>query len=116
MLQKEKAIPERIQEFVKNGGENNVELPDIPNAEVNVDEDHVYYQYNYEKDELSYVVGYEITHLDEDGALSADEIVVQIPWKEEQWTDKIFLVVSGGIVFLLMGFLCLGKFKIKKEK
>lgn len=79
MLQKEKAIPERIQEFVKNGGENNVELPDIPNAEVNVDEDHVYYQYNYEKDELSYVVGYEITHLDEDGALSADEIVVQIP-------------------------------------
>lgn len=46
MLQKEKAIPERIQEFVKNGGENNVELPDIPNAEVNVDEDHVYYQYN----------------------------------------------------------------------
>ena len=79
MLQKEKAIPERIQEFVKNGGENNVELPDIPNAEVNVDEDHVYYQFNYEKDELSYVVGYEITHLDEDGALSADEIVVQIP-------------------------------------
>lgn len=79
MLQKEKAIPKRIQEFVKNGGENNVELPDIPNAEVNVDEDHVYYQYNYEKDELSYVVGYEITHLDEDGALSADEIVVQVP-------------------------------------
>lgn len=79
MLQKEKAIPGRIQSFVRSGGENNVELPDIPNAEVNVDEDHVYYQYNYEKDELLYVVGYEITHLDEDGALSADEIVVQVP-------------------------------------
>lgn len=61
-------------------------------------------------------MGYEITHLDEDGALSTGEIVVQVPSNEEWWTDKIFLMVSGGIVFVLMGFLCLGKFKINKEK
>ena len=84
----EETLSERIRIFVENGGEN-VQLPDIPNALVEVDED---------------------------GAMSAHEIVVPVPRVEKKRTDKIFLVVSGGIVFILMGFLCLGKFKIKKEK
>ena len=111
----EETLSERIRIFVENGGEN-VQLPDIPNALVEVDEDHVFYSYDSETDELTYTVGYEVTHLDEDGAMSAHEIVVPVPRVEKKWTDKIFLVVSGGIVFILMGFLCLGKFKIKKEK
>lgn len=111
----EETISERIQAFVESGGEN-VQLPDIPNALVKVDEDQVFYSYDAGTDELTYTVGYEITHLDEDGALSTGEIVVQVPSNEEWWTDKIFLMVSGGIVFVLMGFLCLGKFKINKEK
>lgn len=109
----EETLSERIRIFVENGGEN-VQLPDIPNALVEVDEDHVFYSYDSETDELTYTVGYEVTHLDEDGAMSAHEIVVPVPRVEKKWTDKIFLVVSGGIVFILMGFLCLGKFKIKK--
>lgn len=111
----EETLSERIRIFVENGGEN-VQLPDIPNALVEVDEDHVFYSYDSETDELTYTVGYEVTHLDEDGAMSAHEIVVPVPRVEKKRTDKIFLVVSGGIVFILMGFLCLGKFKIKKEK
>lgn len=75
-----------------------------------------FYSYDAETDELTYTVGYEVTHLDEDGAMSAHDLVVPVPRVEKRWTDKIFLVVSGGIVFILMGFLCLGKFKIKKEK
>ena len=78
MLKKEKTIPKRVQAFVESGGEK-VQLPDIPNALVEVDEDHVFYSYDAETDELTYTVGYEVTHLDEDGALSADEIVVQVP-------------------------------------
>ena len=100
---------------MENGGEN-VQLPDIPNALVEMDEDHVFYSYDSETDELTYTVGYEVTHLDEDGAMSAHDLVVPVPRVEKRWTDKIFLVVSGGIVSILMGFLCLGKFKIKKEK
>lgn len=111
----EETLLERIRIFVENGGEN-VQLPDIPNALVEMDEDHVFYSYDSETDELTYTVGYEVTHLDEDGAMSAHDLVVQVPRVEKRWTDKIFLVVSGGIVFILMGFLCLGKFKIKKEK
>ena len=103
----EETLSERIRIFVENGGEN-VQLPDIPNALVEVDEDHVFYSYDSETDELTYTVGYEVTHLDEDGAMSAHEIVVPVPRVEKKWTDKIFLVVSGGIVFILMGFLCLG--------
>lgn len=78
MLKKEETIPKRVQAFVENGGEK-VQLPDIPNALVEVDEDQIFYSYDYETDELTYTVGYEVTHLDEDGALSADEIVVQVP-------------------------------------
>lgn len=111
----EETLSERIRIFVENGGEN-VQLPDIPNALVQVDEDHIFYSYDAETDELTYTVGYEVTHLDEDGAMSAHDLVVPVPRVEKRWTDKIFLVVSGGIVFILMGFLCLGKFKIKKEK
>lgn len=111
----EETISEGIQAFVESGGEN-VQLPDIPNALVEIDEDQVFYSYDAETDELTYTVGYEITHLDEDGALSTGEIVVQVPSNEEWRTDKIFLIVSGSIVFVLMGFLCLGKFKINKEK
>lgn len=111
----EENLSERIRVFVENGGEE-VQLPDIPNALVEVDEDQVFYSYDSETDELTYTVGYEVTHLDEDGAMSAHDLVVQVPRVEKKWTDKIFLVVSGGIVFILMGFLCLGKFKIKKEK
>lgn len=114
-LKKEETIPERVQAFVESGGEN-VQLPDIPNALVEIDEDQVFYSYDAETDELTYTVGYEITHLDEEGALSTGEIVVQVPSNEERWTDKIFLIVSGSIVFVLMGFLYLGKFKINKEK
>lgn len=111
----EETLSERIRIFVENGGEN-VQLPDIPNALVQVDEDHIFYSYDAETDELTYTVGYEVTHLDEDGAMSAHDLVVPVPRVEKKWTNKIFLVVSGGIVFILMGFLCLGKFKIKKEK
>ena len=100
---------------MENGGEN-VQLPDIPNALVEVDEDHVFYSYDSETDELTYTVGYEVTHLDEGGTMLAHDLVVPVPRVEKRWTDKIFLVVSGGIVLILMGFLCLGKFKIKKEK
>ena len=78
MLKKEKTILKRVQAFVESGGEK-VQLPDIPNALVEVDEDQIFYSYDYETDELTYTVGYEVTHLDEDGALSADEIVVQVP-------------------------------------
>lgn len=78
MLKKEETIPKRVQAFVESGGEK-VQLPDIPNALVEVDEDQIFYSYDYETDELTYTVGYEVTHLDEDGALSADEIVVQVP-------------------------------------
>lgn len=74
----EETLSERIRVFVESGGEQ-VQLPDIPNALVEVDEDHVFYSYDAETDELTYTVGYEVTHLDEDGALSADEIVVQVP-------------------------------------
>lgn len=111
----EETLSERIRIFVENGGEN-VQLPDIPNALVEVDEDHVFYSYDSETDELTYTVGYEVTHLDEGGTMSAHDLVVQVPRVEKKRTDKIFLVVSVGIVFILMGFLCLGKFKIKKEK
>lgn len=78
MLKKEETIPKRVQAFVESGGEK-VQLPNIPNALVEVDEDQAFYSYDYETDELTYTVGYEVTHLDEDGALSADEIVVQVP-------------------------------------
>lgn len=37
----EETLSERIRIFVENGGEN-VQLPDIPNALVEVDEDHVF--------------------------------------------------------------------------
>ena len=111
----EETLSERIRIFVENGGEN-VQLPDIPNALVEVDEDHIFYSYDSETDELTYTVGYEVTHLDEGGTMLAHDLVVPVPRVEKRWTDKIFLVVSGGIVFILMGFLCLGKFKIKKEK
>lgn len=74
----EETLSERIRVFVESGGEQ-VQLPDIPNALVEVDEDHVFYSYDYETDELTYTVGYEVTHLDEDGAMSAHEIVVQVP-------------------------------------
>lgn len=79
MMSKEDTISERIQNFVAYGGEDDVEAPEIPNAQIEVDEDHVYYTYDYTTDELSYVVGYEVTHLDEDGVLSAHEVVVQVP-------------------------------------
>lgn len=78
MLKKEEAIPKRVQAFVESGGEK-VQLPDIPNALVEVDEDQIFYSYDYETDELTYTVGYEVTHLDEDGAMSAHDIVVQVP-------------------------------------
>lgn len=78
MLKKEKTIPKRVQAFVESGGEK-VQLPDIPNALVEVDEDQIFYSYDYETDELTYTVGYEVTHLDEDGAMSAHDIVVQVP-------------------------------------
>ena len=52
---------------------------DIPNALVEVDEDQIFYSYDYETDELTYTVGYEVVHLDEDGAMSAHDIVVQVP-------------------------------------
>lgn len=74
----EETLSERIRVFVESGGEQ-VQLPDIPNALVEVDEDHVFYSYDAETDELTYTVGYEVTHLDEDGAMSAHEIVVQVP-------------------------------------
>lgn len=77
MVSKEETIPSRISNFIKNGGEKNIHLPEIPNAEVEVEK--TYYGYQYEQDELFYVVEYVVTHLDEDGARSADEIVVQIP-------------------------------------
>lgn len=78
MLKKEETIPKRVQAFVESGGEK-VQLPDIPNALVEVDEDQAFYSYDYETDELTYTVGYEVTHLDEDGAMSAHDIVVQVP-------------------------------------
>ena len=74
----EETLSERIRVFVESGGEQ-VQLPDIPNALVEVDEDHVFYSYDAETDELTYTVGYEVTHLDEDGAMSAHDIVVQVP-------------------------------------
>lgn len=74
----EETLSERIRVFVESGGEK-VQLPDIPNALVEVDEDQIFYSYDYETDELTYTVGYEVTHLDEDGAMSAHEIVVQVP-------------------------------------
>lgn len=77
-LNQEEIISERIRAFVENGGEK-VQLPDIPNALVQVDEDQVFYSYDSETDELTYTVGYEVTHLDEDGAMSAHDIVVQVP-------------------------------------
>lgn len=79
----EETLSERIRIFVENGGEN-VQLPDIPNALVEVDEDHVFYSYDSETDELTYTVGYEVTHLDEDGAMSAHEIVVPVPRVEKK--------------------------------
>lgn len=78
MLKKEETIPKRVQAFVESGGEK-VQLPNIPNALVEVDEDQAFYSYDYETDELTYTVGYEVTHLDEDGAMSAHDIVVQVP-------------------------------------
>ena len=77
-LNQEEIISERIRAFVENGGEK-VQLPDIPNALVQVDEDQVFYSYDFETDELTYTVGYEVTHLDEDSAMSAHDIVVQVP-------------------------------------
>ena len=74
----EETLSERIRVFVESGGEK-VQLPDIPNALVEVDEDQIFYSYDYETDELTYTVGYEVTHLDEDGAMSAHDIVVQVP-------------------------------------
>ncbi len=74
----EETLSERIRVFVESGGEK-VQLPDIPNALVQVDEDQVFYSYDSETDELTYTVGYEVTHLDEDGAMSAHDIVVQVP-------------------------------------
>ena len=38
-----------------------------------------YYGYQHELDELSYIVEYEVIHLDEDETLSTGEIVVQVP-------------------------------------
>ena len=63
---------------MESGGEK-VQLPDIPNGLVGVDEDQAFYSYDYETDELTYTVGYEVTHLDEYGAMSAHDIVVQVP-------------------------------------
>lgn len=74
----EETLSERIRVFVESGGEK-VQLPDIPNALVEVDEDQIFYSYDYETDELTYTVGYEVIHLDEDGAMSAHDIVVQVP-------------------------------------
>lgn len=74
----EETLSERIRVFVESGGEK-VQLPDIPNALVEVDEDQIFYSYDYETDELTYTVGYEVVHLDEDGAMSAHDIVVQVP-------------------------------------
>lgn len=74
----EETLSERIRVFVESGGEK-VQLPDIPNALVQVDEDQVFYSYDSETDELTYTVGYEVVHLDEDGAMSAHDIVVQVP-------------------------------------
>ena len=74
----EETLSERIRVFVESGGEK-VQLPDIPNALVQVDEDQVFYSYDSETDEITYTVGYEVTHLDEDGAMSAHDIVVQVP-------------------------------------
>lgn len=85
----EETLSERIRIFVENGGEN-VQLPDIPNALVEMDEDHVFYSYDSETDELTYTVGYEVTHLDEDGAMSAHDLVVPVPRVEKSGQTKYF--------------------------
>ena len=85
----EETLSERIRIFVENGGEN-VQLPDIPNALVEVDEDHVFYSYDSETDELTYTVGYEVTHLDEGGTMSAHDLVVQVPRVEKSGQTKYF--------------------------
>lgn len=77
MISKEASLADRISNFKDNGGEKNIELPELPNAEINIQDS--YYGYQYEGDELFYIIDYEVTHLDEDGALSADQIMVPVP-------------------------------------
>ena len=77
MVKKEETIPHRITDFIDNGGEKNINLPQITNAKVEVK--NAYYGYQHELDELSYIVEYEVIHLDEDETLSTGEIVVQVP-------------------------------------
>ncbi len=77
MISKEASLADRISNFKDNGGEKNIELPELPNAEINIQDS--YYGYQYEGDELFYIIDYEVTHLDEDGALSADQIMIPVP-------------------------------------
>ena len=77
MISKEASLADRISNFKDNGGEKNIELPELPNAEINIQDS--YYGYQYEGDELFYIIDYEVTHLDEDEALSADQIMIPVP-------------------------------------
>ena len=115
MMSKEDTVSGRIENFVAHGGEDDVEAPEIPNAQIEVDEDHVYYAYDYATDELSYVVGYEATHLDADGVLSAHEVVVQVPRNENKQLDQQPLFLAGMLALVLVGLMCLIIFVRKKK-
>lgn len=105
-------LSERIQHFVESGGEN-IQLPQISNALVQVDEDQVFYRYDSETDELTYTVGYEVTHLDEDGAMSAHDIVVHVPSIADRRFDQQALFLTGISVLVLIGILVLIKARKK---
>ena len=62
-----------------------------------------YYGYQHELDELSYIVEYEVIHLDEDETLSTGEIVVQVPWKEKKRYHKVWIFFLG--IALVIGII-----------